>query len=128
MDIVDRIREYIKVHKITQRMFADLAGINCTTLIRGLQRKTQFRPDIKKRIEKVLKEKREINTGQYEGCNPPQSCFECPLPDCNNNKLAVKAETEYLQAGTAKDYVQSDSSSRQYDTSLHFCRKYNLLL
>ena len=127
-NIVERIKAFIKEHKLSKRMFADMCGINYTTLLCGMQGKSRFRGDIEKKIEKVLKSNGPVVAGRYSKCNPPQSCFNCPLPDCNNNKIAAKAETVYLQAGTAKDYIESDSNSRQYDTTLNFCRKYNLLM
>lgn len=127
-DIVDKAKEFMKEHKLSQRMFSDLVGINYTTMMRGLQRKSKFSADTVKKIKKVMRGETVVIAGRYSKCNPPQSCFDCPLPDCNNNKVALKSETAYLQAGTAKDYIDTDIRGRQYDTSLHFCRKFNLLM
>ena len=51
---------------------------------------------------------RKTNANMRKYCKPPESCFECPFPDCvaptvARGKLVRSAgEREYLRAGLAK--------------------------
>lgn len=61
-------------------------------------------------------------------CQPPETCFTCPLPDCNNSRLATKRETAFTKKGLEKDYIETDCNSRQYTINMPYCGKSNLLL
>ena len=80
------------------------------------------------KIKSFLKSNKQKNEDVYEGCDPPLSCFTCPLPECNNNKLVTKKETEFTKRGLEKDYIVSDVKINQHTINLPYCPKSNLLM
>lgn len=131
---IAKIKRIIQEVGLTTCGLARLAGLNDSVVRNYLLGKGRDPKKTKAKIMAVLESdafkemKRLADIKKNFECDPPHTCFECPLPECNCSKPHSRGETEFLMAALAKDYIDKDTRSRQYDTSLPVCRKYNLLM
>ena len=113
-DLRKQVLDYMEERKIKESTFCQYARINPNTFRKWLKKEVT--------LQKVTTEKILIQLGKKEKlldrCNPPQSCFTCPLPECNNERIPNKEEYAYAQIGHMKDYIDKSSQNRTYRIKL----------
>ena len=84
-DLRKQVLDYMENRQMTPTLFCQKAQINYRAFKRWLNHKHQF---TRKTLDKI---KKQINLTQNK-CNPPYTCFTCPLPECDNDMVPTKEE------------------------------------